>query len=363
MSATGYFGRCCCEVPEERDSKLLAVAAPFFNFFAPFTDGGDDENRYLVRTHVWTNSTGSRTTVVTHDDDCGSVNEQVTDSPGYDNGVSVGTQTGHTVTELVDTTTYTLGSSVYTLSSPVTYADQAAKSQTALDALLDTWDAKTPLGITAYEDLGFGLEEVLVGWLFRSEAADYATILPGSIYGSSRILLTPDTTAFPWNGRYVISLPDYGTDWYYASYGWPGRGDIATSRINSLTLVAVDGSDPADWAAGPGNVIASKSCHALTDGIGCTSGGPLDLVHGIIDRDTELVSSTSACAGLELNAGFYCFGRDGIFRPANSTPIAASYAMITESGWFLADETGNGQGNVLGGPNYGPIWWAVDCCP
>lgn len=237
---------------------MLAVTVPFFVFFEPFQDGEDDSNRYLVTTQVFTNSSGTRTVVYTYDDDCGSEHSTSTDSPGYDDTIALGSLTSHTTSELVDTYVYQHGSIVYTLSSPVTWEDQTAKAQTYLDTLRDTEDMKEPFGVTGdYETSPGTFEEKTFACIFGSQSGDYSTLVPGAYFWCPRIILTPDASDYPWNGKYRLGL-DYTEAnqlWFYSYYGW--RNGTQFTWDNT-------GSDATDWfvQGRQGNLICGKSCHA-----------------------------------------------------------------------------------------------------
>ncbi len=353
---------CCCGGPDTRESKLLAVAAPFLIFYEPFTGASSSDLRYLVRTEVWNNSTGTRTTTSTWDEFCGSFDTGTVDDPGYDHGVSPGTLLSHTVSATVETFTYTAGFHTITLSDSLTWQGQADVAQSELDSRRGTNDMKPPFGVTGWFDLGSGLEEIDVACLFPSENSDFATLVPGSSFGASRILLIPDQTDFPWNGKYVITLPTYGTDWYYASYGWPGSQINAPSNLNFLGYLSGSGDNPGDWKAGNGYLLSSQSCHALPVGIGCATGGPLDLVEETLNQSSDAISSGS-CLSIDLPSGWWCFGPGGIFPPGSSTPHADSWSAQTVAGWQAADEVGNGNGLIFLAASFGPIPWLVDCCP
>lgn len=338
------------------------MASPWNIFYPPFVDGDDDSNRYSVSTVVLTNSTGMRTIVTTYDTDCGSSNSSTTADPGFSD-IPRGSLISDTKSETVETIVWANATQVETLSGAVNFQDQADKGNDYLESLRGTNSMKEPFGVTAYYDLGAGLTSMKCAVLFPSEFSDYATLVSGAALWSNRLLLIPDASAYPWNGHYNMAFADYGTDWYYASYGWGGRSDYTENLINNLTG---SGSSPTGWhieTASRSNTIylvASKSCHALTDGIGCSSGGVLDLVHGIISQNTEYVTSGD-CAGLTLRPSFLCFGADGIFRPSGASPIAGSYSPVTTAGWFIADQYGN-PGSSLGVAANGPIWWDVTCC-
>lgn len=356
----GQFSNCCCG-GGIFESKLLAVEKPWGGFWDAWVNATTWLYRYEVQTEVNTNSSGSRTTVLTYDHDNGELDTSITDTPGFNPALSTGgIETSHVITETVDSLIYPSWSIVKTLSVAVTMATVAGEAQAVLDAWIDTWDMKGPFIVSAY----FAGDPVDVLVAFPSELLAFpGGGLPAADMGNDMVLLSPRGGMFPWDGTYEVIFADAGLrNYYYAQYGWSSDIHLGPLYVlNSLQPGGGPESNPHNWKLLGSFIVCSKTCFNLPNGLSCASPDVTAIVINDMNPTSEFVAD-STCYGFDLSPGFYCFSQAGIYEAGNSTPITDSYTAPTGPGFMVATVEGMGGGSFFLNAT-GPLPWTIFCCP